>query len=158
MFFFIIIILWKWMESRLIFLPLCVCYRATLLCEWAASWINHRLSTAAYWWELHTIALPDTHYISITCLILYLSVYSSFPDGYSPPELSVLLQSLSLLLFLVPVVAVAVGVLLWRRGPCTFPQSESCRLSFFFFSFFFSEYCQLTLTGQDEYWKIGRDR
>ncbi|XP_017340213.2 g6f-like isoform X1 [Ictalurus punctatus] len=50
-------------------------------------------------------------------------------DGYSPPELSVLLQSLSLLLFLVPVVAVAVGVLLWRRGPCTFPQNVERTLS-----------------------------
>ncbi|GAA6097265.1 g6f-like isoform X2 [Tachysurus ichikawai] len=47
----------------------------------------------------------------------------------STPEPSILLPALSLLLFLVPVVAVAVGVLLWRRGPCTFPQNMERTLS-----------------------------
>ncbi|XP_046704524.1 g6f-like isoform X2 [Silurus meridionalis] len=50
-------------------------------------------------------------------------------DGNSTPEPSVLLPSLSLLLFLVPMIAVAVGVLLWRRGPCTFPQNVERTLS-----------------------------
>ncbi|XP_027003793.1 g6f-like isoform X2 [Tachysurus fulvidraco] len=47
----------------------------------------------------------------------------------STPEPSILLPALSLLLFLVPVVAVTVGVLLWRRGPCTFPQNMEHSLS-----------------------------
>ncbi|XP_026796037.3 g6f-like isoform X1 [Pangasianodon hypophthalmus] len=50
-------------------------------------------------------------------------------DGNSTPAPSILLPSLSLLLFLVPVVAVAAGVLLWRRGPCTFPQNVERTLS-----------------------------
>ncbi|XP_060777537.1 g6f-like isoform X2 [Neoarius graeffei] len=50
-------------------------------------------------------------------------------DGNGTAEPSILLPSLSLLLFLVPMVAVAVGVLLWRRGPCTFPQNVTRTLS-----------------------------
>ncbi|XP_017561556.2 g6f-like isoform X1 [Pygocentrus nattereri] len=40
-------------------------------------------------------------------------------EGSSVPQPSALLPSLSLLLFLMPVIAVAVGVLLWRRGRCS---------------------------------------
>lgn len=111
------------------FLTLCVCYRATLLCEWAAYGTNHQLFAAAYWWELHTITLTETHYI-FHHLSLAFSTFLSVLDGNGTAEPSILLPSLSLLLFLVPMVAVAVGVLLWRRGPCTFPQSQFCHLSF----------------------------
>lgn len=83
----------------------------------------------------------------ITCLLHCLLVclspcLSVLPDVSGTPEPSSLLPSLSLLLFFVPVVAVTAGVLLWRRGPCTLSQSESCHLSFFFL-----DYWQLTLTG-----------
>ncbi|KAL6489472.1 hypothetical protein MHYP_G00032130 [Metynnis hypsauchen] len=40
-------------------------------------------------------------------------------EGSSVPQPSALLPSLSLLLFLMPVIAVAVGVLLWRQGRCS---------------------------------------
>ncbi|XP_058244038.1 g6f-like isoform X2 [Hemibagrus wyckioides] len=50
-------------------------------------------------------------------------------DSNSTPEPPILLPALSLLLFLLPVVAVAVGVLLWRQGPCTFTQNMERTLS-----------------------------
>ncbi|KAF5902355.1 protein ABHD16A, partial [Clarias magur] len=48
-----------------------------------------------------------------------------------PTDGSVLLLPLSILLFLVPMIAVAVGVLLWRRGPCTFPRNVERSLSYY---------------------------
>lgn len=63
-----------------LFLPLCVCYRATLLCEWAASWINHPLcclSAAAYWWELNTISPTDTHTHTPFSIKVSFSIYLS---------------------------------------------------------------------------------
>ncbi|XP_035386854.1 g6f-like isoform X2 [Electrophorus electricus] len=50
-------------------------------------------------------------------------------EGNSMPEPPILLPSLSLLLFLVPVSAVAVGLLLWRWGRCTFRRNVECTLS-----------------------------
>ncbi|XP_076847310.1 g6f-like isoform X2 [Brachyhypopomus gauderio] len=50
-------------------------------------------------------------------------------EGNSVSEPSVLLPSLSLLLFLLPVSAVAVGLLLWRRGRCTLSRNAEHTLS-----------------------------
>ncbi|XP_062847685.1 g6f-like [Trichomycterus rosablanca] len=56
---------------------------------------------------------------------------SLFPaiEGTSTSEASVLLSSLILLLFLVPVAGAVVGVLLWRRGPCTSSRNVERTLS-----------------------------
>ncbi|KAM9487739.1 g6f-like [Clarias gariepinus] len=79
----------------------------------------------------YTAMLPSTEPpCCVTKLPDKLTTDSAVPL-LQPTDGTVLLLPLSILLFLVPVIAVAVGLLLWRRGPCTFPRNVERSLSYY---------------------------
>uniref|UniRef100_W5LF16 G6f-like n=1 Tax=Astyanax mexicanus TaxID=7994 RepID=W5LF16_ASTMX len=81
-----------------------------------------------------SVALPVTpktagQYACTLQLMSGQTVRYTYNVPLTPTEPSAVLSALSLLLFVVPVVAVAVGMLLWRRGCCSSRQNVERTLS-----------------------------